>query len=139
LLDAENIRDELQKRFPGMVQSFAGNSEIWTESPPNNYAVFSEGLRPHIFSILSSSENSIELRKIFSLLEEVADGHSVALLDVLQVEIVAPLSQKSPESESAWKYMGPRLKELVGEARKGKMGMKLTKGLASLSRRPSRP
>jgi hypothetical protein len=58
------------------------------------------------------------LQEIFSFLEDVARAGSFALLDVFQIEIVTPLAMGKTERESASRYMGSTLRELVKESEK---------------------
>jgi hypothetical protein len=117
-IGAENVRELLKHRIPNLTSFQIGRREIWSDSPPDNYAVFGEGLRPYIFSLLRSPGNDDELHNIFSFLEEIARTDSSALLDVLQLEIVVPLRHANVERELARKYMGNKLRELVEKSQK---------------------
>jgi hypothetical protein len=117
-LDTDNVRDALRLRVRALNATFETHREIWTERPPNNYAIFGQLLRPHIFSLLRSRGNEHELREIFSFLEDVARADSIALLDVLKTEIVTPLAMGKTERESASKYMGSTLRALFKESEK---------------------
>jgi hypothetical protein len=116
--DTVSIRDELKLRIPALNSYQIARPEIWTERPPDNYAIFREGVRPYIFSLLRSPGNEHKLQEIFSFLEEVARADNAALSDVLQLEIATPLSQNKAERKSAWKYMGSNLKNLVRKSEK---------------------
>jgi hypothetical protein len=56
-------------RNPALNATFETHREVWTELPPNNYAIFGQLLRTHIFSLPRSPGNEHELREIFSFLE----------------------------------------------------------------------
>jgi hypothetical protein len=117
-LDSHNVRDAIRVRVPGLASTLATHTEIWTELPANNYAIFGELLRPRLFRLLRSPGNERELQDIFSFLEEVARADSAALLDVLRVEIVNPLVTRKTERELAWSYMGSTMRELAKESEK---------------------
>jgi hypothetical protein len=117
-LDADNVRDALRLRVPALNATREAHREVWTELPPNNYAIFGEILRPHLFRLLRSPENERELQDIFSFLEEVARADSSALSDVLRIEIVNPLVKRKAERELASKYMGSTMRELARESEK---------------------
>jgi hypothetical protein len=117
-LDTSNVRDKLQRRIPALNSSSAADREIWTEQPPDNDAIFGEILRPHLFNLLRTSGNEVELQDIFRFLEEVANAGSVALSDVLQIEIVTPLARNKIERESAQSYMGNALGKQIKASQK---------------------
>lgn len=117
-LDTSNIRDVLKTRLPALADSHPERSDVWSESPAHNYALFGEVLRPFMFSLLRSPGHEHELRQLFSLLEEIARGDSPTLSDILQVEIVIPLANTKADRELAWKYLGGSLRKLVNEAGK---------------------
>lgn len=122
-LDTDNVRDALKLRVPALKDTLEAHREIWTELPPDNYAIFGEFLRPHIFNLLRSPGTEHELQEIFSFLEDVANSGSFALLDVLQIEIVTPLAIHKTERVWAWRYMGSTLRELVKESEKWSFGL----------------
>jgi hypothetical protein len=117
-LDTDDVRDALRLRVPALNATLEAHREIWTELPPDNYAIFGRLLRPHIFSLLRSPGNEHELQEIFSFLEDVAHADSFALLDVLPIEIVTPLAMSQTERESASRYVGRAPTELVKESEK---------------------
>jgi hypothetical protein len=117
-LSTENVREELKRRIPGLAVRFPEHAVLWTDSPPDNYALFSHALRPYLIGLLHAPGNERDLQHVFSFLEEMAGAGSFALLDILQLEIVNPLARDAKHRAAFEQHAGPNLKRLVEEARK---------------------
>jgi hypothetical protein len=48
-LDTENVRNALRLTVPALNTTLEVHRDIWTQLPPDNYAIFGELLRPHLF------------------------------------------------------------------------------------------
>jgi hypothetical protein len=96
--------------------------ELWNEKPPNNYAVFSEVVRPYVLQLLQTPANEDELHRVFLFFEKMVEAESFALLDLLQVEIIEPISRNKRVREQALPYAGDRVKKLMNENAKWRLG-----------------
>jgi hypothetical protein len=96
--------------------------ELWNGKPQNNYAVFGEVVRPYVFRLLQTHANEDELHRVFFFFEKMAEAESFALLDLLQVEIIEPISRNKRVREQALPYAGDRVKKLMNETAKWRLG-----------------
>jgi hypothetical protein len=131
-MDSEtaHVWDLVKLRIPTLRSFLVARPAIWSDDPPDNYAIFGEALRPYIFNLLRSPGNEKELQDAFSFLEEVACADNPVLSDALQVEIVVPLSRSKAERELARKYMGSKLKSLVKDSEKPSLRLWLARLLS---------
>ncbi len=121
-LSTDDLLEKLVHDVPTVGILRDRQPELWTGIPPNNYAVFGEVVRPYVLQLLQTPVNKDELRRVFSFFEKMAEAESFALLDLLQVEIVEPISRNKGVREQALPYAGDRVKKLMKENAKWRLG-----------------
>jgi hypothetical protein len=81
---------------------------------PGAYLVFEDVIKKLVFKLLDTNENKILLARLFLFFEEMANASAPNVSrDLLGIAILEPLVARGESVRRAWKYMGPRMKEMA--------------------------
>jgi hypothetical protein len=111
-MTSDNLLAALLAEVPSARALYARDPELWDDKPPNHYAVFGQ-LQRYMIEKLRSHGDETELRELFAFFEKLATGDSVYLLELLQVEIITPLSGDAQIGALASRHAGERTKQLM--------------------------
>jgi hypothetical protein len=133
-MTTSDLLPTLLAQVPSARTLYAKDPELWDEQPPNHYAVFGQ-LQRYTIEKLRSHGDETELRELFAFFEKLATGDSVYLLDLLQVEIITPLSGNAQVEALASRYAGERTKQLMKQSGRFSFSLWLISQVASFQRR----
>jgi hypothetical protein len=125
-LDTANLLERLSADVPGVRTLRDADPELWSEQPPNNYAVFGCSLLPHLLHLLELPRNhEEELYRLFLFFEEMVFSDSAALSDLLLVQIIEPLRGNRTAWDSALRHAGEGFKKLAAVGSKKNLQARL--------------
>ena len=120
-LTLETINSALFSAVPELselVRSVFGSYyELCKTSPDQNpepYLIFEDVVQRLIFDLLETNENETLLTRIFGFFEDMANSRDPNVSrDLLGIAILEPLVYEKAKIRAAWKFMGPKMKELA--------------------------
>lgn len=116
-----NIREALLSAFPELLEriwkTFGSyyHLELGTvEETPEAYPVFEDVVQPLVFELLDDGQDEDLLGRLFQFFERMANSSDPNVSrDLLGIAILEPLVYRKESLHSAWKYMGPKIRDLA--------------------------
>jgi len=113
----DRVREELFRAFPELwqrIESTFGSYYDLEKETPEAYPIFEDVVQKLVFELLVSGQNETLLTRLFLFFEELANSPDPNVhRDLLAISIIKPLVAQRENALRAWKYMGPRTKELA--------------------------
>jgi hypothetical protein len=131
-LDTTNISQALMASVPGVRHLLQDEEHLSPELTSSYYAFFARVVQPYMFTVIRSPEHKGELERLFSFFEQMMCADSVALEDVLVLEIIEPLRGSKDALRAVWPYMGERTRKLTQKTQKWRFRPWLASILARL-------
>jgi len=122
------IREALISSFPELwerIEKTFGSYYDPEEETPEAYPIFEDVVKKLMFELLQDDYDQALLRRLFRFFEDMANSPDPNVSrDLLGIAILEPLVYKQESIRRAWKYMGPRTRNLaMVEARsQGRLG-----------------
>jgi hypothetical protein len=122
------IREALISSFPELwerIEKTFGSYYDLEEETPEAYPIFEDVVQKLMFELLQDDSNQALLGRLFRFFEDMANSPDPNVSrDLLGIAILEPLVYKQESIRRAWKYMGPRTRNLaMVEARsQGRLG-----------------
>jgi len=119
----ENINGALLLEFPEFEErirttfgSYFDLEKGTPEETPGSYLVFEDVVKKLVVELLETGENEILLTRLFGFFESMAHSTDLNISrDLLGIAILEPLVYKKSSIQAAWRFMGPKMKELALE------------------------
>lgn len=117
----DGIREALFSHFPELLEriwsTFGSNYDFEKGTPketPEAYPIFEDVVKKLLFELLESGEDNSLLARLFLFFEDMANSPDPNVSrDLLAIAILEPLVDRKENLRQAWKYMGPKMKELA--------------------------
>jgi hypothetical protein len=113
----DRIRESLISGFPELwerIESTFGSYHNPEEETPEAYLIFEDVVKKTVFELLESGDNDPLLTRLFFFFERMANSPDPNVSrDLLGIAILEPLVHRTNSLRKAWKYMGPRTRELA--------------------------
>lgn len=116
-----DIRGALLAAFPELLEriweTFGSYYSLETGTPeemPEAYPIFEDVVMPLLLELLESGQDDGLLSRLFLFFENMANSPDPNVSrDLLGIAILEPLIYRGDMLRPAWKYMGPKMKELA--------------------------
>jgi hypothetical protein len=117
----DGIREALFSHFPELLEriwsTFGSYYDLEKGTPketPEAYPIFEDVVKKLLFELLESGEDNSLLARLFLFFEDMANSPDPNVSrDLLAIAILEPLVDRKENLRQAWKYMGPKMKELA--------------------------
>jgi hypothetical protein len=120
-LTFDRVRAALLSSFPELLE------RIWTtfgsyydlekgtpEETPGAYPIFEDVVEKLVFELLESGQDESLLARLFLFFEDMANSPDPNVCrDLLGIAILEPLVYRKASLRVAWRFMGPKTKELA--------------------------
>jgi hypothetical protein len=122
------IREALISSFPELwerIEKTFGSYYNPEEETPEAYPIFEDIVKKLMFELLQNDCDQALLGRLFRFFEDMANSPDPNVSrDLLGIAILEPLDYRQESIRRAWKYMGPRTRNLaMVEARtQGRLG-----------------
>ena len=111
----EDLSDKLMEVVPELRPAYEKELAWWGDDQPGQHVVYGDVLNPYLISLLESGDNPETLRRIFDLLEKMANHPDVLVQQVVAVTVCEQLTDREEWITEAWPYMGSKTRELAKE------------------------
>src|ERR1700733_1443957 len=120
-LTYDGIRGALLSAFPELLEriwsafgSYYDLAKGTPEETPEAYPLFEDVVKNLVFDLLETGQEEALLARLFVFFERMANFPDPNVSrDLLGIAIIEPLAYRSEILQRAWKYMGPKMKELA--------------------------
>jgi hypothetical protein len=104
------MSDLIHTTFGSAYSSEKGNPD----ENPGAYLVFEDVVKKLMFNLLETGKDEKLLTRLFSFFEGMANSTDPNVArDLLGIAIIEPLVYKKAAIGAAWKFMGPKMRELA--------------------------
>jgi hypothetical protein len=120
-LTFDGVRGALLSAFPELLEriwntfgSCCDLEEGTLEETPEAYPIFEDVVQKLVFELLESGQEESLLIRLFAFFENMANSSDPNVSrDLLGIAILEPLVYRPEILQLAWKYMGPKMRELA--------------------------
>lgn len=117
ILTYDGINTALLSAFPEFeerIRNAFGSYYDFEKETPGAYLVFEDVVKKVVFELLESGGDEKLLTRLFIFLENMANFNDPNLSrDLLGFAILEPLVYEKASIRAAWRFMGPKMKELA--------------------------
>jgi hypothetical protein len=111
------IREALISSFPELwerIEKTFGSYYDPEEETPEAYPIFEDVVKKLMFELLQDDYDQALLRRLFRFFEDMANSPDPNVSrDLLGIAILEPLVYRQESIRRAWKYTGPRTRNLA--------------------------
>jgi len=111
------IREALISSFPELwerIEKTFGSYYNPEEETPEAYPIFEDVVKKLMFELLQDGGDEALLGRLFRFFEDMANSPDPNVSrDLLGIAILEPLVYRRESVRRAWKYMGPRIRNLA--------------------------
>lgn len=120
-LTFDGVRGALLSAFPELLEriwntfgSYYDLEKGTPEETPEAYPIFEDVVQKLVFELLESGQEEALVTRLFAFFENMANSSDLSVSrDLLGIAILAPLVYRPEVLQLAWKYMGPKTRELA--------------------------
>ena len=117
----DGVRAALLSAFPELLEpiwsafgSYYDLEKGTPEETPEAYPVFEEVVQKLVFELLESGQDENLLTRFFLFFEDMANSLDPNVSrDLLGIAILEPLVYRKASLRAAWRFMGPKMRQLV--------------------------
>jgi len=103
---------------PELRSQYEQEVKWWGEEEPGAHNIYGDLLTPHLISLLKSDEQEDTLKRIFALLEKLANHEDVHVQEVVAFSVLEQLGGDKELLQKARRYMGPKTLQFSHEVEK---------------------
>jgi hypothetical protein len=116
-LTYDGINTALLSAFPEFeerIRNAFGSYYDFEKETPGAYLVFEDVVKKLVVELLKSDEDEKLLTRLFVFFENMANSKDpIVSRDLLGIAILEPLVYEKACIRAAWRFMGPKMKELA--------------------------